>query len=73
MYRKPWIAAGLMLLAASAARAEALPNSATEVTPLLIRAEVPAVALRTADGATFDLAKAVKKKPSIVVFYRGGW
>ena len=54
-------------------RADQVPTDAMDVRPLLIRAEVPAVTLRTAEGADFDLAAAVKKKPSIVVFYRGGW
>ena len=50
-----------------------MATDAMEVRPLLVRAEVPAVTLRTAEGTDFDLAAAVKKKRSIVIFYRGGW
>jgi peroxiredoxin len=34
---------------------------------------MPAVTLRTADGDSFDLNKAVSQQPSVLVFYRGGW
>lgn len=68
------IAAALVLAGAalSAARAE-MPSSAMDVHPLLIRAEVPGVTLQTADGGKFDLAAEVRRQPSIVIFYRGGW
>ena len=72
---RPLIAAGLLFAGASlmTARADALPTSAADVHPLLIRGEVPEVSVRTTDGSDFDLAAAVKKMPSIVIFYRGGW
>ena len=72
---KKWIVAGLLVVGATGltARAGDVPTSATDVHPLLIRSEVPDVALQSADGSAFDLAAAVKKQPSIVIFYRGGW
>ena len=48
-------------------------TTAEEVHPLLIGAEVPTLTLRTADGSPFHLDKAVRSKPAIVIFYRGGW
>jgi len=53
-------------------RAE-LPGSAEEIRPLLIGATVPELTLRSADGSGFDLGKAIKKQPTILIFYRGGW
>jgi hypothetical protein len=47
--------------------------SAQEITPLLIGAKVPELTLRAGDGSDFDLAAAIAKKPTILVFYRGGW
>ena len=70
-----WIVVGLLMVGATVftARAGDVPTSAMDVHPLLMRAEVPDVSLRSADGSAFDLAAAVKKQPSIVIFYRGGW
>jgi peroxiredoxin len=51
----------------------AVPASPHEVCPLLTGTTIPAVTLRTADGAVFDLNNAVRQHPSVLVFYRGGW
>jgi peroxiredoxin len=47
--------------------------SAETVQPLLIGAETSNVILTRSDGTTCNLAELVKTKPSIVIFYRGGW
>ncbi len=41
--------------------------------PLAVGARVPAVTLKTSDGADFDLAAALAAKPTLLIFYRGGW
>jgi len=61
-----------LLIAGVAAAAEVAP-SAGEIRPLLIGAEVPQAGLRDANGEPFDLRAAVKKKPTVLIFYRGGW
>lgn len=43
------------------------------VTPLLIGASVPDASLQTLDGNSTSLRAVLQGKPSIVVFYRGGW
>jgi len=53
--------------------AEGLPDSADKVRPLLIGSAVPDVTLQTAGGKKFSLNEAVKEKPTILIFYRGGW
>ena len=55
------------------AEAASLPDSASEVRPLLVGSEAPSVTLRKPDGSNFDLKAAIEKKPTILVFYRGGW
>jgi hypothetical protein len=35
--------------------------------------KIPEVSIRAADGSMFELAKAVREKPAVLVFYRGGW
>lgn len=46
---------------------------AEDISPLLIGEAIPTVQLLTAEGKTFDLNKAVSEKPTMLVFYRGGW
>lgn len=50
-----------------------VPDSPSEIRPLLIGAPVPKVTLQTADGNPFDLNAAVSGRPSVLIFYRGGW
>jgi peroxiredoxin len=51
----------------------ALPASAQGVHPLPVDARVPQLTLMGANNKPFDLNAALAEKPSIVVFYRGGW
>lgn len=44
-----------------------------QVKPLLNGLSIPAVSLTTADNKTVDLTELVQQKPSVLVFYRGGW
>ena len=53
--------------------APATPNSATEVRPLLIGASPGAATLRAADGSEVELEAALGGKPTVLIFYRGGW
>ncbi|RMG56016.1 MAG: hypothetical protein D6723_01365 [Acidobacteria bacterium] len=54
-------------------RAAAIPNSAHEICPLLVGERVPSVTLKTVDGRPFDLSAAIARKPTVLIFYRGGW
>jgi peroxiredoxin len=47
--------------------------AATDVVPLDRGASVPKLTLETVDGKAFDLNAAVAKKPTVLIFYRGGW
>ena len=58
-------------LPASAANDAA--SSASEVQPLLVGTTIPSVTVQTVDGQPIDLLEDARKKPSILVFYRGGW
>ncbi len=50
-----------------------VPTSPQDVCPLLTGTCIPQVVLRTVEGNSFDLMAAVRAKPSILIFYRGGW
>ena len=47
--------------------------SAKEICPLLIGDSVPELTLTTIDGGDFNLNTAIKEKPTVLIFYRGGW
>ena len=47
--------------------------SAWQIRPLLPGTRVPAVTFFKTDGTPFDLSEAVARKPTILIFYRGGW
>jgi peroxiredoxin len=51
----------------------AVPASPEAVHPLLVSSKVPQLTLMSLDGKPFDLNAAIAAKPTIVVFYRGGW
>jgi peroxiredoxin len=48
-------------------------SSAENVYPLLVGAEIPSVSLTRRDGSPCELAELIKTKPSVIIFYRGGW
>jgi peroxiredoxin len=60
-----WAAQGL---------ADEIVSKPQEVRPLLIGAQAPAhIVLHTVDGQATTLAQAMQGKPSLLVFFRGGW
>jgi peroxiredoxin len=50
-----------------------VPLRPQDISPLLIGEQIPKLILSKASGETFDLNKSVAQKPTILVFYRGGW
>lgn len=48
-------------------------NSAEDICPLLVGEKIPRLKLRTPDGSLFDLNESISKKPTLLIFYRGGW
>ena len=50
-----------------------IADSAENVTPLLNGQTAPSTTLKTADGSPVSLKALTMQKPSIVLFYRGGW
>lgn len=50
-----------------------LPNSPNEICPILIGESVPKLELTKIDGSSFNLNAAIEQKPTILIFYRGGW
>lgn len=50
-----------------------IADAAENVTPLLNGQSVPNTTLKTADGSPVSLQALMMEKPSIILFYRGGW
>jgi len=50
-----------------------VPSSASEICPILVGDTIPNLTLHTQDGFPFDLKKAVQSKPTVLIFFRGGW
>ena len=48
-------------------------RSPDSIRPLLIGATVPSVTLAGDDGKAVELGEVLSRKPTVVVFYRGGW
>ncbi len=50
-----------------------IPQKPEDISPLLIGESIPMLILKDSSGKDFDLNKAVSEKPTILIFYRGGW
>ena len=70
LLRAPLAACGLLAVTAIAA---GVPQSAEEIRPLMIGAELPSAQVRALDGEAIDLRDAVGDRPALLIFYRGGW
>lgn len=63
----------LILFLTTFTSAQDFAMSADKVNPVLISSTIPDVAVKNIDGETVKLRDIVKEKPTILVFYRGGW
>ena len=50
-----------------------LTQAQTDATPLKVGATIPDVKLRTEENQEVSLRKLVSEKPTVLIFYRGGW
>lgn len=58
----------------SAAHAQSeIPKSAIDIAPLLIGEKIPNITLKSSENADVNLSELLKKKKTVLVFYRGGW
>jgi len=71
---KPYlIALSMMLFSINLSANTPIADSPEQVTPLLNGLTIPAVSLTDSQGKAVTLTELVKQKPSVLVFYRGGW
>ena len=50
-----------------------IAESANDIQPVGTGDKMPAATVRTVEGEDFSLADAVAEKPTVLIFYRGGW
>lgn len=50
-----------------------IPSSADKVSPMEVGEEIPDVTLKDSFGNDTELQNLVSQKPTLLVFYRGGW
>jgi hypothetical protein len=50
-----------------------IPEDAQNIRPLLVNATIPQLTLPDTTGQPFDVNAAVRERPTILLFYRGGW
>lgn len=78
-YKLPQLCLFVVLLLLSlpamtlAAHNQELATNPKDICPLLIGNAVPAVNVQTIEGKTVRLTDEVRNKPTILIFYRGGW
>ncbi len=50
-----------------------IAEKAEDISPLLISEKIPSVNIINANGKTESILDVIKRKPTILLFYRGGW
>ena len=50
-----------------------VPEKAEDISPLLIEESIPNAKLLDVNGRDVSIHKVIKEKPTVLVFYRGGW
>ena len=74
MFNRPSISIILLLLTFSfSVQAQSVPDSPTEVSPILVNSTIPDVSVRSIEDEKLSLRTVVAEKPTVLIFYRGGW
>lgn len=50
-----------------------VPKTALDIAPLLIGEKIPNATLKTSENTDVKISDLLKKKKTVLVFYRGGW
>jgi cytochrome oxidase Cu insertion factor (SCO1/SenC/PrrC family) len=63
----------LSLGSQAAADSTKVANAPDQICPILIGSSLPAITVQDLEGKSFDLNKAIAKKPTVLIYFRGGW
>ncbi|UCD38860.1 MAG: hypothetical protein JSW54_05105 [Fidelibacterota bacterium] len=50
-----------------------VPDDAEDICPILIGRSIPHVRLSTSEGESINLHEVIHGRPTVLIFYRGGW
>lgn len=50
-----------------------VPDNPENIRPMLIGAQLPELYVKTPKGSDFNITESAKEKPTILIFFRGGW
>jgi len=50
-----------------------VPDSAADIKPLLVGMQIPEIELKDTKNKTVSLNSEISKKPTAIIYYRGGW
>jgi len=50
-----------------------VPKNAEDICPLLMGESIPKATLQNSEGKQIEIGKLLSNKPTVLVFYRGGW
>jgi peroxiredoxin len=68
-----YIAAFVIRVSTTSVFSQGIPQTPTDVSPLLIGEKIPALTLPDVSGTSVSLAELVGKRQTVLIFYRGGW
>ncbi|MRX41924.1 redoxin domain-containing protein [Flavobacterium sp. LC2016-23] len=63
----------LVTLTSVANAQNTIAKSANDITPLIIGKKIPNLTLKLSDNTDVNISELLKKKKTVLVFYRGGW
>jgi len=71
------VAVGLFAMAVTAGAGDGttsrVPDRAEDIRPVLVGTTMPAIQLADMNGNPVNLNALVGRKPTVLVYYRGGW
>ena len=79
MTKRTYLYMGLIALLLLCIHAQALAagspvaNAPNEICPVLIGTPFPDITLKDLEGNPFDLNHAITEKPTVLIYFRGGW
>jgi|GEM_PF-1173599 len=63
----------MVLLSLPVVSVSQLPGKAEDVKPLKIGETIPSLNVKSIAGETIPISNLLKEKPTVLIFYRGGW
>lgn len=63
----------VLLMSYSVHANNTIPDDANKVTPIKVGQKIPTLQVTSVDSKPFDVNQALRKQPTLLIIYRGGW